>query len=118
MDCDVLSASCLCLRIGVLLHLGKLVTLLDLTNIATNLRLKADSHGKDLQDVISKLRQDPSITVDVFTDKKHNLLGIFYQDKTMKDMFHAFPDMFPQQIHRCNTQVEVIKDATLCISNL
>ena len=61
----------------VLLHLGKLVTLRDLTIVATNLRLKTDSHGKDLQDVISKLRQDPSITVDVFTDKKHNLLGIF-----------------------------------------
>ena len=36
----------------VLLYLGKLVILRDLTNIATNLQLKIDSHGKDLQDVI------------------------------------------------------------------
>ena len=57
----------------VLLHLGKLVILGDLNNIATNLWLKTDSHGKELQVVISKLRQDPFITVDVFTDKEHNL---------------------------------------------
>ena len=79
--------------IDVLLHLGKLITLRDLTNIATNLRLKTESHGKDLLDVTSKLQQDSSVTVDVFTDKEHNLLGIFYQDKTMKDMFQAFPEM-------------------------
>ena len=36
----------------VFLRLDELVTLHDLTNIATNLRLKTDSHGKDLQNVI------------------------------------------------------------------
>ena len=87
----------------VLLHLGKLITLCDLTNIATNLWLKTDSRGKDLQDVISKHRQDSSITVDGFIDKGHNLLGIFYQDKTM-DMFQAFPDMlFIYTTHKLNS---------------
>ena len=38
----------------VLLHLGKLVTLCDFTNIVTNLWLKTESHWKDLQTVISK----------------------------------------------------------------
>ena len=88
----------------VLLHLGKVVTLRDLTNIATNLWLKTDSHGIDLQDVISKRRQDLSITIDGFIDKGHNLLDILYQDKTMKDTFQAFPEMlFIYATHKLNS---------------
>ena len=74
---------------NVLLHLGKLVTLRDFTNIVTNLWLKTESHGKDLQAVISK----PG------TDKEHNILGIFYQDK----QFHFRHSQRCYSTHKLNS---------------
>ena len=38
-----------------------------------------------------KTWQDPCITVDMFTDKEHNLLGIFYQDKTIEGHISGIP---------------------------
>ncbi len=75
-----------------------IVTLRNLSNIATNFKYKKGISTNDLQSVLSQFQKDPSVTVEVFTDTDQNLMGIFYQDETMKHKFTS--------------------DATLCISHL
>ena len=97
----------------VLLHLGKLVTLRDFTNIVTNLWLETESHGKDLQAVISKPGRIHVLLLMGSLTRSTTSWAFFTRIKQLKDTFQAFPEMLFNTTH-----VEFIKDATLCISNL
>ena len=86
------------------MYIGKHITLCDISNIATNLKQKKGTSTNDLQAIISQLQKDPSITVEVFTDTDQNLMGIFYQDKTMKHVYSVFPEMlFVDATHKLNS---------------
>ena len=86
------------------MYIGKHITLRDISNIATNLKQKKGTSTNDLQAIISQLQKDPSITVEVFTDTDQNLMGIFYQDKTMKHVYSVFPEMlFVDATHKRNS---------------
>ena len=64
---------------------GKTVTLRDLSSIQS--KLKKDGYsGNNIENVVTKLREDPLVTVEIFTDVEYNLMGIFYQDKVMKKL--------------------------------
>ena len=64
---------------------GKTVTLRDLSSIQR--KLKKDGYsGNNIENVVTKLREDPLITVETFTDVEYNLMGIFFQDKVMKKL--------------------------------
>ena len=64
---------------------GKTVTLRDLSSIQR--KLKKDGYsGNNIENVVTKLREDPLVTVEIFTDVEYNLMGIFYQDKVMKKL--------------------------------
>ena len=64
---------------------GKTVTLRDLSSIQS--KLKKDGYsGNNIENVVIKLREDPLVTVEIFTDVEYNLMGIFYQDKVMKKL--------------------------------
>ena len=42
--------------------------------------------------------------MEVFTDTDQNLMGIFYQDKTMKHVYSVFPEMlFVDATHKLNS---------------
>ena len=46
------------------------------------------------------LKEDPSVTLEVFADQDENLMGIFYQDNCMKQLYAAFPEvLFVDAIH-------------------
>ena len=64
----------------------------DLTNIQSKLK-KDGCSGNNIEDVVTKLREDPLVAVEIFTDEEYNLKGIFYQDKVMKKIHTAFPEM-------------------------
>ena len=88
------------------MHIGKHVTLCDLFNIATNLKQRKGTSTNDLQSIISlyMLKKDPSVAVEVFTDTDQNLMGIFYQDETIKHTFSVFPEMlFIDPTHKLNS---------------
>ena len=56
---------------------GKTVTLRDLSSIQS--KLKKDGYsGNNIENVVTKLREDPLVTVEIFTDEEYNLMGIFY----------------------------------------
>ena len=64
---------------------SKTVTLRDLSSIQS--KLKKDGYsGNNIENVVIKLREDPLVTVEIFTDVEYNLKGIFYQDKVMKKL--------------------------------
>ena len=74
----------------------------DLTNIQS--KLKKDGYsGNNIEDVVTKLREDPLVAVEIFTDEEYNLMGIFYQDKVMKKIYTTFPEMlFVDATHQVN----------------
>ena len=49
--------------------------------------------GNDLHAVINDLRRDPTLTVEMFCDEEDNLLGIFYQDATVRKAYASFSEM-------------------------
>ena len=51
------------------------------------------SPGNDHPAVIDDLRRDPTLTIEVCCDKEDNLLGIFYQDATMRKAYASFSEM-------------------------
>ena len=86
----------------LIFFVGKLVTLCDLTNIQTQLRSKLGS-SNSLQKVIMNLKEDPSVTLEVFADQDENLMGIFYQDNSMMQLYAAFPEvLFVDATHKVN----------------
>ena len=86
----------------MIVFIGKPVTLRDLTNIQTQLRSKLGS-SNSLQKVIMNLKEDPSVTLEVFADQDENLMGIFYQDNCMKQLYAAFPEvLFVDATHKVN----------------
>ena len=49
------------------------------------------------------LKEDPSVTLEVFADQDENLMGIFYQDNCMKQLYAAFPEvLFVDATHKVN----------------
>ena len=91
----------------MIVFIGKPVTLRDLTNIQTQLRSKLGS-SNSLQKVIMNLKEieylfEPSVTLEVFADQDENLMGIFYQDNCMKQLYAAFPEvLFVDATHKVN----------------
>ena len=86
----------------LIFFIGKPVTLRDLTNIQTQLRSKLGS-SNSLQKVIMNLKEDPSVTLEVFADQDENLMGIFYQDNSMMQLYAAFPEvLFVDATHKVN----------------
>ena len=46
---------------------------------------------------------NPLVTVEILTYEEYNLMGIFYQDIVMKQIFTAFPEMlFVDDTHKVN----------------
>lgn len=73
----------------------------DLSNIQS--RMKKDVRSNDIGKIITKLKEDPLVTLEIFTDQDHNLLGIYYQDEVMKKIYNAFPEMlFVDATHKVN----------------
>ena len=88
--------------VSILFFIGKPVTLRDLTNIQTQLRSKLGS-SNSLQKVMTHLKEDPMVTLEVFADQDKNLMGIFYQDNNMKQLYAAFPEiLFVDATHKVN----------------
>ena len=53
--------------------------------------------------MIMNLKEDPSITLEVFADQDENLMGIFYQDNSMIQLYAAFPEvLFVDATHKVN----------------
>ena len=74
----------------------------DISNIQSQLK-KDGCSGNNIDDVVTKLREDPLVTVEIFTDEEYNLMGIFYQDEVMKKIYTAFPEMlFVDATHKVN----------------
>ena len=70
--------------------------------IQTQLRSKLGS-SNSLQKVIMNLKEDPSVTLEVFADQDENLIGIFYQDNSMMQLYAAFPEvLFVDATHKVN----------------
>ena len=65
-------------------------------------KLKKDGYsGNNIKNVITKLREDPLVTVEIFTDEEYNLMGIFYQ--VTKKIYTAFPEiLFVDANHKVN----------------
>ena len=80
---------------------GKDVALCDISNIQT--RLKNDTRSNNIENVVTRLKENPTLTLEIFTDLDYNLLGIFYQDKVMRKVYSAFPEMlFVDATHKVN----------------
>ena len=61
------------------------------------------------------LKEDPSITLEVFADQDENLMGIFYQDNSMMQLYAALPEvLFVDATHKVNK----IKNAAVYFSCL
>ena len=74
----------------------------DISNIQTQLK-KDGCSGNNVEDVVTKLREDPLVTAEIFTDEEYNLMGMFYQDEVMKKIYTAFPEMlFVDATHKVN----------------
>ena len=75
----------------------------DISNIQSQLK-KDGCSGNNIDDVVTyKLREDPLVTVEIFTDEEYNLMGIFYQDEVIKKIYTAFPEMlFVDATHKVN----------------
>ena len=67
-------------------------------------QLKKDScSSNNIKNVVTKLKEDPLVTIEIFTDDEYNLMGIFYQDEVMKKIYSAFPEMlFVDATHKVN----------------
>ena len=86
----------------------------DLTNIEGKLK-KDGCSGNNIEDVVTKIREDPLVAVEIFTDEEYNLMGTFYQDKVMKKIYTAFPEMlFVDTTHKVNE----LRNASLHISSM
>ena len=49
------------------------------------------------------LKEDPSVTLEVFADQDENLMGIFYQDNSIMQLYAAFPEvLFVDATHKVN----------------
>ena len=57
------------------------------------------------------LKEDPLITIEVFADQDVNLMGIFYQDNSMKQLLAAFPEVL--FVDATRTQSKRTKNAVL-----
>ena len=74
----------------------------DISNIQSQLK-KDGCSGNNIEDVVTELREDPLVTVEIFTDEEYNLMGMFYQDEVMKKIYNAFPEMlFVDATHKVN----------------
>ena len=81
---------------------GKAVTLRDISNIQSQLK-KDGCSSNNIEDVVTKLKEDPLVTIEIFTDDEYNLMGIFHQDEVMKKIYSAFPEMlFVDATHKVN----------------
>ena len=89
----------------------------DLTNIQSKLK-KDGCSGNNIEDVVTKLREDPLVAVEVFTDEEYNLMGIFYQDKVMKKIYTVFPEMlFVDATHKVNELLMPLYIFLVCDGN-
>ena len=101
----------------LIFFIGKPVTLCDLTNIQTKLRSKLGS-SNSLQKVIMNLKEDPSVTLEVFADQDENLMGIFYQDNSMMQLYAAFPEvLFVDATHKVNELRMLLYIFLICDGN-
>lgn len=69
----------------------KVVLLKDICNIAT-----AANQGKsrnNLDITAQTLKDKYGADVELYSDSERNLLGIFWQDRKMKELFAAFPEL-------------------------
>ena len=74
----------------------------DISNIHSQLK-KDGCSSSSIEDLVTKLREDPLVTIEIFTDEEYNLMGIFYQDEVMKKIYSAFPEMlFIDATHKVN----------------
>ena len=74
----------------------------DISNIQSQLK-KDGCSGNNIKDVVTELREDPLVTVEIFTDKEYNFMGMFYQDQVMKKIYNVFPEMlFVDATHKVN----------------
>ena len=64
------------------------------------------------------LKEDPSVTLEVFADQDENLMGIFYQDNCMKQLYAAFPEvLFVDATHKVNELRMLLYIFLICDGN-
>lgn len=72
---------------------GCLITLKDLSNIAASGKTGSDRGKYQFQDSIALLRNVYNCDVDILYDGDDNLMGIFFQDEIMKNVYSTYPEM-------------------------
>ncbi|XP_071963768.1 zinc finger SWIM domain-containing protein 3-like [Antedon mediterranea] len=71
---------------------GKVIIRRDITNIKQQF-MKDKTKKSNVEEVVKKLNRIQGSTTKVSVDDDYNLLGIYYQDKVMKEAFAAFPEI-------------------------
>ena len=73
---------------------GKQITMKDLHNIGTKMRITTESSTSDVQGIGDWLKsQHPGVDCEFVADENNVLTGIFIQDAEMKSTFDRFPEV-------------------------
>ena len=67
---------------------GKVILLKDLSNIVSK-----GNERNDIAAAVTKLMDMYGASVDIFTDENNTLQGLYFQDQSMIDTFHSYPEI-------------------------
>ena len=98
---------------------GKQITMKDLHNIGTKMRITTESSTSDVQGIGDWLKsQHPGVDCEFVADENNVLTGIFIQDAEMKSTFDRFPEVILADSTYKTNNLNLALYAMLCVDGI